>query len=250
MAERRYFYTAPESIDSGLSILYLTDDEARHCLQVLRMKSGDRCYVVNGQGDEYETEIIETVRDRVVCKILNHRMRPNELKVEITLALALIKKDRFEWALEKATELGVHAVIPLKTGRSVVEPGFQKIRRWEKTLIAAMKQSERSMVPVLRPVTDFHVLLAEAGNYDMALIAHEQSARPMISFAGERLKTGTVRSLLIGIGPEGGFTDEEIQSARRHHLTDVSLGPTRLRSETAAIAAVAVIAGQLHPWVP
>lgn len=240
----QYFYVLPYDVDN-LEKLTLRGEEAYHCTKVLRKTTGNRFYAVDGLGNEYLVELIASVKDVVSCNIIEIKTKPSELLMDISLAQALIKKDHFDLVVEKSTELGVNLIIPVETERSIAEPGKNKFQRWQKILVSSMKQCRRSVLPHLDNTTGLKELIEKSGGYDLKIIFHEKSDRPVFDFP----KNMSVRfpKVLILIGPEGGFTDSEHLMAVSHGFISLSLGLRRLRAETAAICAVSLFANLYPP---
>lgn len=214
----------------------LDGSEAHHLLHVLRAKVGDRVGLFNGQGDE------------AVAELINHRKRSADLRIldcwttlaesdELILATALPKGDRARWLVEKATELGVTRIIPLRTTRSVVEPGEGKMDKLMQATIAACKQSGRSRLPRLDPLTALSDVLREfsAALPTRILLLADPRAERNVGQLFESLGGG-LQSTIALIGPEGGFTVDEHSAAIATGATPVRLGSHILRIETAALA--------------
>ena len=241
-----HFHIPPEQWQPAA--LALTGDEARHCAQVMRKAVGDEIIVFNGRGDLARARITEVKKHivRLDCLTTEHRAPP---ATRITLAAALIKADRWEWLLEKATELGATDIQPLRTERCVVRLGpdeaARKHDKWHRLLIEAAKQSRRAWLPVLHPAQSFHDWCASRPASDLSLIASlAPEARPLFQVITEfTTQHGRpAASALIAIGPEGDFTAEESALAHTSGLTPVNLGPHTLRAETAALCALSLLA--------
>lgn len=218
----------------------MTGAEAHHLAHVRRLGPGHRVVLFDGGGTEVDATI-ETVSKREV------RLRPGPIRrpppptaVPITLAVAPPKGDRFRWLVEKATELGVTRLVPVLTTRTIVEPGAGKLEKLRQTIIAACKQSGRcELMELIEPIAlgQFLENLRDVPNTQAILMQPQQ---PPLSNAFN----DSHESVMLLIGPEGGFTDEEIALALNAGAKEASLGRTILRTETAAISAAAV-AGQI-----
>ncbi|MEZ4941430.1 MAG: 16S rRNA (uracil(1498)-N(3))-methyltransferase [Saprospiraceae bacterium] len=222
------FYTT--EIENGLA--RLDAEESRHLLTVLRRQPGDRLQLTDGRGFFYEAEITEAGKKQAVVHILETR-QTQEPAARLHIAIAPTKQiDRFEWFLEKATEIGIQEITPLLCKRS--ERSTVRHDRLEKILVSAMKQSLQSRLPVLHPLTPFAQLVQQA---------HE--SRRFIAWCPEEPPLHLMHQLqaasdaLVLIGPEGDFTVDEVALAQANGFTPVGLGPTRLRTETAGVLAVA-----------
>jgi 16S rRNA (uracil1498-N3)-methyltransferase len=220
----------------GESELTLVGDEHRHLTKVVRAAPGDRISVVDGAGGAYDTVIVSISGTDVRCRIeARHRGR-NELPMALTIAPALLKNPaRFELIVEKATELGVVTIQPLRTARTIRSAA--KAERWSAIALAAMKQSGRCVLPAVHSPLEFGDFLRTAPAGAVKLIPHERASLPLAEVLGENTRRETV----ICTGPEGGFTEAEIGGAVEAGFRPVSLGGRRLRAETAAIAALAAV---------
>jgi len=239
-----YFYVPP----SGVSPPRLTIDgeEFQHLTHVMRRQPGDEIRVVDGKGNVYDARIVEVIRHEARCEIEAHRVMENEPAIAVTLAVGIVKNAaRFDFLVEKATELGVRTIVPLTSERTI--PQHAKTDRWQKLAIAAMKQSGRCMLPRVLPLTPLRRFLEEppvplsgdipSGRPPLRLIPHEKEASRALRDVLTREQQDTV----ICIGPEGGFSEDEVGQAVRAGFVPVSLGPRRLRTETAAITALSMV---------
>jgi 16S rRNA (uracil1498-N3)-methyltransferase len=234
-----YFYVPAEHIiDQHIAIV---GEEAKHIARVLRKSVGDRIWVVDGEGKAYEVVIQLVTLESVECEILYEHFHHHEPDIDVTLAVAQLKNpSRMDWLIEKATELGVRTFIPLQTARTIARSA--KEERWNNIALAAMKQSGRCILPKISLPMSLAEVLEDEKKYDLKLIPYERTDH--ILFIAEAMKhRKTPRSVLIVIGPEGGFTDEEIQLAEGAEFMQVSLGRRRLRTETAAITAATWVIG-------
>ena len=226
------YYVPPQHINGNIASL--PDEEAHHAVHVLRHKAGDHIVAVDGAGGWYRIVLTATGRKVAVGEIVEKQENVGEPEFGLTIAIAVLKNQkRFDTFVEKAVELGVTRIIPMTTSR--VEKKTVKADRIQKILIAAMKQCGRSRLVSLDPVTAFsNILLQE--NTGLSLCCHEK-ADTHAAFTDTLLEWKDRREALIFIGPEGGFTDQEIALAQGKKARIVSLGKRRLRAETAAIVA-------------
>ncbi len=220
----------------------LGDAEAHHLLHVLRAKVGDTLSLFNGDGDEAVAEIVCVRKRSSDLNIVRSWAVPDEPQT-LTLAVAIPKGDRAKWLVEKLTELGVSRLIPLRTERSVVEPRESKLDKLEQSVIAACKQSGRSRLLRLSPLTNLSELLkslSKGGNgvagFDATYLAHPSASMSVRAVIESKTEA---RSTLILIGPEGGFSDPEVAAAESAGVRLVHFGPLVLRVETAALLAAA-----------
>jgi len=188
---------------------------------------------LDGEGRAYQVRILSATAKTATGKIIQTRRSLGEPVAEITLAQSVLKGDRFDWLVEKCTELGVRRIIPLQTETTIVKATPPKRSRWRRIAIAAMKQSGRTVLPEISPPKTFLQVIAMGAACKYRLIAH--AGGESLDFHrqedGPRMKS---RALLV-VGPEGGFTEEEIARAKENGFTPIGLGPRRLRSETAGV---------------
>jgi 16S rRNA (uracil1498-N3)-methyltransferase len=227
-----YFYAPPSSIRS--TTLVIQGEELHHLSKVLRKKLGETITVVDGEEHAYKAILESISRSSAECKILQAFDRFNEPDVEVKLAFAVLKNpSRMDFLVEKCTELGVREFIPMRTERMVVS----KVRteRLQKIALSAMKQCGRSYLPRIHALMSFLDALTYLKDCEGRLIMHEMTSERV---AAQRKTSVRWRSVGVLVGPEGGFTEEEVQEAQSAAFVPFSLGPRRLRSETAAIASV------------
>lgn len=248
----RYFLETP--VDGNRAVL--CGGEAHHLVHVMRARQGDRLTLFDGSGAEYTAEISALRRDRVELVIVAQAEVDRELPFPLTLAVALPKGDRQRWLVEKAVELGVGRVVPLVTAHSVARPTAGAIIRMRRWVIDASKQCGRNRLMQIAEPTGWPDLLAGSTDVALRILAHpapQAPARPTEVNAGcldhsagclgqsaALAQTPTDR-ILAAIGPEGGFTDEEIAAARRAGWRVIDLGPRILRVETAAVFLAALL---------
>lgn len=232
-----YFYCEPKNVKSRT--LALVGDEAHHVAHVMRHKIGDRIVVVDGRGMVYYAKIGRVSDSVVEAKIVKRRRRPNEPISSLTVAQGVLKGSRMDYAVEKLTELGVSRIVPFVSARSTALAGErgEKIRRWRRIAVAAMKQSERSILPSVSDVASFDDVLALSKDHDLFLLGWEEEKRNRVS----DLETEGAKKILVAIGPEGGFTEKEIRTARSAGGSVLTLGERRLRSETASVVLATLV---------
>lgn len=229
-----YFYISLFS--ASQQEIELDEENSRHAIQVLRLSKGKLIHLTDGRGHLITAEIIDDYRKKCIVRVQHSEFQSRPAQ-QITLAISLLKnRNRFEWLLEKVTELGVTKIIPLLCEHTEKEKG--RMDRMEAVLISALLQSRQVWLPELTTVTPFSLLrqwkLTEGDNY----IAYCGDA-PKKSL-GELVAT-TANHSLICIGPEGDFSPEEYSLAIKEGFFGVNLGQTRLRTETAGIAAVSLL---------
>lgn len=212
--------------------LMLPESDSQHCVRVLRMKSGDIIEVIDGKGYRYECRILEAHQKRTRVEITKKQQIPLSWDNNITIAVAPTKHlDRMEWLVEKLTEVGVNRIIPLLCHHS--ERKEIKIERLEKIAISAMKQSLKTVLPIIEPMTPIKKIIGE-NNATQKFIAYCDKSIPRLLFSKEYIANSDT---IILIGPEGDFSQEEIKLALENGYKPISLGDNRLRTETAALVA-------------
>jgi 16S rRNA (uracil1498-N3)-methyltransferase len=216
---------------------YLTEDEARHIGQVLRYKVGDTVQLTDGKGSLYQTQLVEIGKKTVVLKIENTIEAYNRRPFKLHIAIAPTKNiDRLEWFLEKTTEIGIEEITPLICQRS--ERTIVKIDRLRGILLAAMKQSLKAYLPQLNEPMDFKHFIKKEFNQNKKFIAYcNDDQRHPLSY---RYQKG--QDCVILIGPEGDFTESEVSAALALGYEGISLGDSRLRTETAGLVACHTVA--------
>ncbi len=205
-------------------------EESRHIIKSLRKKKGDILHIANGKGDWFDAEITKADPKKTEVKIIKHTpIPPRNFRLHVAIAPTK-SNDRFEWFLEKATEIGIDEITPLLCRYSE----RKKINkdRYERILVSAMKQSLQAYKPKLNALTSFADFIRGVSEAADKFIAYCQAERPLIS----QIKPG--KDVLILIGPEGGFSLDEIEQARSAGFIPVSLSPNRLRTETAGLLSV------------
>jgi 16S rRNA (uracil1498-N3)-methyltransferase len=226
-----YFYIYDLSADT----LTLDEDTSKHVVQVLRKKVGDEILLTDGKGTKAVATITDDNRKRCGVRLSN-REKEAEPQPRVCIAISLVKNaSRFEWFLEKATEIGVREIIPLLCERTEKE----KFRydRLNNILVSAMLQSQQCWLPVLHEPAGFTAVLNPDG-YPNKFIGH---CLPEERTSLAHLPKELDGSSIIYIGPEGDFTKEEIEAALHQNVTPVLLGDTRLRTETAGIVAATLL---------
>ena len=214
----------------------LDETEAHHLIHVLRHETGDQVELFDGRGLAAVCQISAIRKRDVDLEILSSRRDPLPA-ISLTLATGVPKGDRFEWLIEKATELGVSRVIPLTTSRSVVDPRSSKLDKLRQTVITACKQSGQNHLMQISAVTSWSDFLNNCAGANL-LIAHPGGAEQSLT---DMSAAGPTCSIVAAIGPEGGFSDEEVALAMAHGAKTIRLGSRILRIETAALALAAKI---------
>lgn len=224
-------------VDAIEPLVTVTGDEFHHSIRVVRARAGEEVELFDRAGSAARG-VVETIeRDRAVIRT-GEALPSRESSLDLHLAMAVIQLEKFELVLQKGTELGVKSFIPLVTERVELRPERYsgKMDRWEKIVFEAVKQCGRALVPKIEPPADFTDVIARSGT--KLLFDADEPATGYPSPAERQPPT------ILLIGPEGGWTPDELRAARDHGVHFERLGPRRLRAETAAIAAVSVVASR------
>jgi 16S rRNA (uracil1498-N3)-methyltransferase len=232
MADRYYV-----NCSLGSGPITLEGPEAHHLAAVCRVRPGDAVSLFNGDGHEYPARVTAVHKRHVELEVLGVESPRCELGFRLEVAAPLAKGDRGLFLIEKLTELGVSRFVPLRTARSVVRPGDAKLDKLERRVIEASKQCGRNRLMEIAPLAQWIDYCQQADLPRRRLLAHVSAP------AGLGEPGSTVEDIALAVGPEGGFTEEEVERAQAAGWQVVGLGPRILRVETAAIA-LAVWAGQ------
>jgi 16S rRNA (uracil1498-N3)-methyltransferase len=240
---RRRFYAPVESFSRDGKSVVLRDDEARHLRDVLRLKPGYQIYVFDGAGREVQCEVAEIDREVVLTVTREVDPAKPESPLKITLVLALLKSDKFDLVVQKATELGVVTIVPLITRHADIRlrddaDADKRVVRWQRIALEAAKQSGRALVPVVRRPIEFESFVANADPSGGFLFS-ERDGMPLNQAINET--SAGLSSVTAIVGPEGGWNDEELSVARDYGWRIVTFGGRTLRAETAAIVVTALL---------
>jgi 16S rRNA (uracil1498-N3)-methyltransferase len=211
----------------------LEGPEAHHLAAVRRFNTGDRVTLFNGDGSEYQAEVLSIHKKSVVLQISEVTSIARELKYPLVVASALPKADRADFLIEKLTELGVSHFIPLLTERSIVRPKQVIVEKLHRAVIEASKQCGRNTLMMVESPSNWQDLLERTDLPRIRMVLHQDS--------GANALTKPAEGTIVAIGPEGGFTPEEVEAARQAGWKTHSLGPRILRVETAALAAATLL---------
>lgn len=239
----RRFFTAPEAVQGD--VIAFDADLAHHMGKVLRLAPGEQVTVCTGDGMVYVAELEAFSKDSVTARIVETLENQKETDVEIVLYQGMPKGDKLELIIQKCTELGVSAVIPVETGRSIVhldsKKAEKKIERWQKIAHEASQQSKRVQVPEVGPYLSWKQCLAQLKDDDgLTIIFWEDEQTQSLK---ELLKAQPQKPAKINliVGPEGGLSEDEVRQLREIGAVSASLGKRILRTETAGMAGVAII---------
>ena len=241
---RRRFHALPGAFNLNEQSVTLETDEARHLRDVLRLRAGDEVYVFDGRGREYRCAIVRVARDEAELRIENEvEPAKPESQLQLNLCVALLKGEKFDLVVQKATELGVTKLTPLVTRFADIHlrdqsDAAKRVARWQRIALEAAKQSGRAFVPEISLPIDFDAVLETDG---LGVMFSERGGKPL-----ETLATGAAAHAITAlVGSEGGWSDDEIDAAKARDFHVVTLGGRVLRAETAAIA-VSVLLQHLY----
>jgi len=233
---RRRFFAPPSAFNFSKRTILLAADEARHLREVLRLKPGDEVSVFDGEGKEFRARVAQARRDFAELQ-LDDEIEPArpESPLRITLAVALLKGEKFDLVVQKATELGVTKIVPLITRYADIKlrdesDASKRVARWQRIALEAAKQSGRALVPEVKLPEQLQSVLRPS---DPCLMFSEKGGRGLTE-----IKTDEITAI---IGSEGGWSDEELDEARAAGAQIVTLGGRLLRAETAAITAAVLL---------
>jgi 16S rRNA (uracil1498-N3)-methyltransferase len=234
------FYVPQPRIEKGM--LKVEGEEVKHIRKVLRLRAGDEIALFDGLGKEFEGMIVEEGLSSVIIKIQKVYSSKRDSPLEVTLAQSLLKGEKMDYLIQKATELGIQEIIPFLSSRSVplLEKSgkLKRHHRWERIAVEASKQCGRSVVPKIESLQDYSEILRRTSPNTLLLILWERE--------GTRLKEILERSeerkkIFFVIGPEGGFSQKEVEEAKRAGFIPVTLGRRILRAETASLCLLSIL---------
>lgn len=228
--------------DINANSITITGDDVTHIKRVLRLNAGDSLTLCDGKGSDYSVKIEKVEGDRIITGIMSVERSSTEPPFEVTLFQGLPKSDKMELIIQKCVELGVNRVVPVSTGRTVVKlenakDTQNKVNRWRRISLEAAKQCNRGAVPEIEMPVSFDKALELSAGSQLGIIPYEKER----SGGLKKILTGDFQSISVFIGPEGGFTEEEIEKALLKGLKPVTLGPRILRTETAGPAVLSIL---------
>ena len=233
----RFF--APDARSQDL--IPLSEEESRHLVRVLRMRTGDAALVFDGKGGQWHAQVASIGARVATLERRDASPAVVEPAVRVTLASALLKGDQMDDVVRDATMMGVTAIVPIVTTHVVVPERAWRagspIDRWRRVALASAKQCGRAVIPAILPVTLYGSLWTGAG-HDIAIICAEPSVARPATGGGDDSRPA---SALVCVGPEGGWTEDELAVADRNHAQRLSLGPRTLRASSAPIVALSAL---------
>lgn len=241
---RRRFHAPPDAFSPHRDSVTLASDEARYLREVLRLRVGDEVYVFDGEGKEFKCRIEDSRRDTANLTVLAE-VAParSESPLQLTLAVALLKGEKFDLVVQKATELGVTRIVPVVTKLADIRlrdsaDGTKRVTRWQRIALEGAKQSGRAVIPEVESAVVFESLLRDTEPVG-AIMFSERDGQSLLE--ARQHVTSAAAGLTALVGSEGGWTDLEISMARDAGWMIVTLGGRTLRAETAAISVAALL---------
>ncbi|MGV4319619.1 16S rRNA (uracil(1498)-N(3))-methyltransferase [Bacillus mojavensis] len=244
---QRYFIELTKQQMEEAPAISITGEDVHHIVNVMRMNEGDQIICCSQDGFEAKCELQSVSKEKVSCLMIEWTNENRELPIKVYIASGLPKGDKLEWIIQKGTELGAHAFIPLQAARSVVKLDDKKAKkkreRWTKIAKEAAEQSYRNEVPQVLDIHSFQQLLDKVHNFDKCVVAYEESSKQgeTSSFSAVVSSLPKGSSLLIVFGPEGGLTEAEVERLTAKNAVPCGLGPRILRTETAPLYALSAI---------
>lgn len=239
------FFVRAENIQGEEIVL---SEQAHQIRDVLRLKANEHIIVLDNQGLEYEVVLTSISKNEVKGRVVEKREATGEPSVQITLYQSLLGREKFEWVLQKCTEIGVARFVPVVTGRSIVRDcdiTNKKLGRWRRIIMEAAEQSWRGRVPELTGAVTLEQALDEQKGYGLSLIGSTAGEGVSLRKILVSCDVGRDGAIAVFVGPEGGFTEEEMRRGRDSGAIAFGLGRRILRTETAAVVACSVILYEL-----
>lgn len=241
------FFVSPDAINGDT--VFISGEDLVHMVQVLRFKAGDHLLVFDGTGPEHEVELVSVEKNRAVGRIIRTYKPDTEPETRVILFQGMPKSDKMEWIIQKTVELGVAQIVPVITRYSVVRNADGKQKRWNRISREACKQSGRVLIPEVQEPVEYCRVLGmwrsissdESSGLSLPVFCYENETEKCLKDLLKCYNINCVKTVGIFVGPEGGFSEEEIRLAKDYGIIPVGLGNRILRTETAAIAVMSVI---------
>jgi len=249
MSTNRFFISPSDIKDERVR---LSPEQSHQVQHVLRLKVGDEIVVLDETGIEYNVTLAAVDKRGVVGQVTSTQQARGEPTAQVTLYQSMLMREKFEWVLQKGTEIGLARIVPVLTERSLVrvkDVEDKKLDRWRRIVTEAAEQSHRGRIPKIDQIAMFGESLSEMTDFDRSVIATPWHGGSGLHEVLGDLKGKAARVALM-VGPEGGFTEEEVDAACQNGAVPISLGPRVLRTETCAIVASALILHELGEMGP
>lgn len=243
MVPRCYY---PHPLAVGETVV-LPQDTSHHLLTVLRLKTGQPVIIFNGFGEEFQAEFVGKESRNAAVRIVSGGRVDRESPLAIHLFQGVTRPQKMDWIIQKAVELGVHTITPLFTEKTVVRLAGERLAKknehWQQIIISAAEQSGRTILPSLGEACRLRDLTTDRLNADMRLVADPLAEISLNQFQLDG-SASDVKKVALMIGPEGGFSSDELQFAKNCGFVSVKLGPRILRAETAPLVALTLLQGR------
>ncbi len=244
------FFVNPLQVNAEDNEIIIQGDDVKHISKVLRLTEGDEIEICDGEAWEYIGRIQRIDKSEVTAAIIGREPLKTEAKLHVILYQGLPKGTKMELILQKTTEMGIAEIVPVITDRAVVQLKDQKDKekkaeRWYKITEEAAKQSKRGIIPEVHVPISFNDALKQSASNDMNILAYEKESQKGLKALLTHSKDKSMRKIGLWIGPEGGFTEEEISLALQNNVNTVTLGPRILRTETAGFALLSMVMYEL-----
>ena len=241
------FFVNPSQINGDTIVI--TGDDVNHISRVLRLKCGDEIEVCDKNKTDCLCKILEISKTEVILDIAEKYANNNESDIDVTLFQGIPKGDKMDDIVKKCVELGVKKIVPVSMKRTVVKvkSPYPKTERWKRIMLEASKQCKRGIIPeISEPVSFDEMLEMLSLKESLNILPYENE--DTVSLKTVLKENSSFKNINIIIGPEGGFDDDEVKSARQNNIHTVTLGPRIMRCETAPIAAVSAVMYELGDW--
>jgi 16S rRNA (uracil1498-N3)-methyltransferase len=257
------FFVNKSAVDLKNGAVTITGEDVKHIGSVLRAAPGDLLELSDGAGTDYDVVVEQISKDSILTKIMGSRPNSTEPPIDVTLFQGIPKADKMDYIIQKCIEIGVKRIIPVMTARTVVrfankKDADSKVMRWSRIALEAAKQCDRGIVPEIGDPISFDAAVKQAADYDLKLLPYEEESRGSLRRQLKDFSTGHAAlpgndeagacrksTVAVFIGPEGGFSPTEAEKAVQGGFASVTLGPRILRTETAGLAAAAIIMYEL-----
>lgn len=241
------FFINTANVDLLSNTIIITGDDVNHIKNVLRMACGDIVMLSDGNGTDYTASLMEFKKERITAAIIESRPNCTEPPVDITLFQGIPKSDKMDYIIQKSVELGIKRIVPVITGRTVVrfdnaKDIAGKTERWQRICLEAAKQCNRGIIPAVDEPVKLEKALETRRDYALGIIPYEKETGNSLKKCMDSYNDSDINNgIAVFIGPEGGFTEDEINNAVHSGVKPVTLGPRILRTETAGLAVISIL---------
>jgi len=244
MADLKRYTTQAELVEGGM--VSIEGSEHNHMANVMRHRKGDKVILLNGDGYDYTAQIIDITKKSAQLQVISKEKNHRHTHITLTMLCALLKGDAGDWQAVKLSELGARLFIPFVSKNCVVKGESNRADKLRRAALESSKQCKRAVPMEVAPIMDFETALDSVEGYDIKIIAYEAEKKATLKEALSDIERGM--SVAVVIGPEGGFSEEEVALAVGKGFKPVTLGKTVLKADTAAIAAASAILFEAGEW--